>query len=93
MVYDTRLYSSTDLAKNSTLIQSLLSKNPTWTETDVRRKVDEAWSIMEGCAGKKNKAVVLEHDGNCCIDCGSINLSPTGNCKVCLQCGASQGCS
>jgi len=29
----------------------------------------------------------------CCFECGSSNLRRTGNCFVCLECGASQGCS
>ena len=46
--------------------------------------------------GKENKAVEIIppiNDGAFCQDCHSLNLSPTGSCRVCLDCGASQGCS
>ena len=36
---------------------------------------------------------VLTHTGDCCQDCGSINLLRTGTCAVCSDCGSSQGCS
>ena len=93
MVHDISKNTVVSLAQNQNIIQSILAKNQTWTETDVRKRIDDAWGVIQSYSAIIRKEVEPEHDGNCCMDCGSINLSPTGNCKVCLQCGASQGCS
>lgn len=96
MIWDTTKYKSTDLVKNTTLINSLLAKNPTWTESDARRKIDEAWTIMTECQKKKNIAIeqkTFKVEGEVCPECGSSKLIRTGVCKACVQCGQSLGCS
>lgn len=36
---------------------------------------------------------IIDYVGECCIVCGGINLRWAGKCKVCDNCGESQGCS
>lgn len=51
-----------------------------------------AWSEMEVMESyTTNKSV--EYSGDCCQFCGSTRLRWAGACKVCDECGESNGCS
>ena len=52
-----------------------------------------AWEEMEMDTydGVRSKAV--EYTGDCCMQCGSTRLRRSGACKVCEDCGESNGCA
>ena len=35
----------------------------------------------------------IEYTGDCCTRCGSMSMVQAGKCKVCTNCGESDGCS
>lgn len=52
------------------------------------------WEEMEmdilTAMGVPNK---VEYTGDCCLQCGSVRLRRSGACKVCEDCGESNGCA
>ena len=96
-VYDFDKTNIAELGRNKGMINSCMSINPKLMPGDVRRNLDLAVGIMKGYAEKLKKKVVKKeiprNDGAFCTECGSMDLSPSGNCTVCRTCGKSQGCS
>lgn len=98
MIWDTAKHNSTDLVQNQTLINSLINKNPTWTESDARKQIDEAWTIAEGYKKRKNKNKASEKKDDGVVDYGSVcdkcggPVKRSGTCWVCYAgCGDSMG--
>jgi len=92
MVYDISSTTVVSLAKNQNLIQSILSKNPTWVESDVRKAIDQAWTKVKSFA-KKNpieKESYIDY-GSVCDKCGGP-VKRSGTCWICYAgCGESLG--
>ncbi len=87
--------SSTSMAQSKELFISCKTFKNDLTEKDFRENIDFAWRRVQDFKEKKiNKAEEIpRNDGAFCTECGSMDLSPSGNCKVCRTCGKSQGCS
>jgi len=79
-----------ELAKNESLVSSIISKRPELSNKEAREQIVKSWHIAESFV-KKEKTVKVE--GEVCPDCGSSALIRTGVCKACTLCGASLGCS
>lgn len=53
--------------------------------------IEEIADTMSSYDGGTTAAIANGDD--CCPNCGSSDLKPTGNCKACIHCGTSLGCS
>jgi hypothetical protein len=99
-VYDLKNNDITDLAKNETLFNACLSKNPSLTWSDFRRNLDTAYraliELKKKHSHKQNTAKEIKPektDHEPCTTCGSTTFLRTGTCFVCDRCGSSAGCS
>jgi len=89
MIYDITKTNVSDLVKSETLINSILSKKPEFSQKEAREQIIKSWHIAESFI-KKDRPIEVE---GLCQDCGSNKLVKTGTCAVCAICGSSQGCS
>jgi ribonucleoside-diphosphate reductase alpha chain len=62
-------------------------------EQKTSREIEEAVSKVEGSTEKTTQAKLQGFTGSQCGGCGSMRMKRNGSCEVCLDCGATSGCS
>jgi ribonucleoside-diphosphate reductase alpha chain len=70
-------------------------------QSDIGRAVDEkthsevaqAVTQVDAAIGKLEQAKLQGFTGSICSGCGSVRMKRNGSCEVCLDCGATSGCS
>ncbi len=55
--------------------------------------VEEAQQEAEASPSKLSQAKQQGYTGSICSGCGSVKMKRNGSCEVCLDCGATSGCS
>lgn len=55
--------------------------------------ISEIVKSEESYEGGGASMAAIANGDDCCPNCGSSDLKPTGNCKACVHCGTSLGCS
>ena len=56
-------------------------------------EVAEAVARVEAAPSKLEQAKMQGYTGSICTGCGSVRVKRNGSCEVCLDCGATSGCS
>ncbi|MDO8649376.1 MAG: vitamin B12-dependent ribonucleotide reductase [Candidatus Peregrinibacteria bacterium] len=59
------------------------------TEQEVQKQVED----VETAESKQQQAKLQGFTGSICSGCGSLRMKRNGSCEVCLDCGATSGCS
>lgn len=62
-------------------------------EEKTRREVTEGVNAVETGSGRMAQAKLQGYTGSMCSGCGSFKMKRNGSCEVCLDCGATSGCS
>ncbi len=62
-------------------------------EEKTHREIDQAVTAVESGSDKISNAKLQGYTGSMCGGCGSFKLKRNGSCEVCLDCGATSGCS
>jgi ribonucleoside-diphosphate reductase alpha chain len=65
----------------------------TKVETKTHSEVVEAAKAAESAPSKMEQAKLQGFTGAICGACGSLKMKRNGSCEVCLDCGATSGCS
>ena len=63
------------------------------TEEKAQTELTQAVSDVEHSTDKISNAKLQGYTGSMCSGCGSFKLKRNGSCEVCLDCGATSGCS
>ncbi|NOS68265.1 MAG: vitamin B12-dependent ribonucleotide reductase [Candidatus Peribacteraceae bacterium] len=63
------------------------------TEEKAQTELTQAVSDVEHGSDKISNAKLQGYTGSMCSGCGSFKLKRNGSCEVCLDCGATSGCS
>ena len=62
-------------------------------EDRTHHDVAEAVAQVETAPSKIEQAKAQGYTGSICTGCGSVRMKRNGSCEVCLDCGATSGCS
>lgn len=62
-------------------------------EEKVHHETEEAVHMAEAASSKIAQAKQQGFTGSICSGCGSVRMKRNGSCEVCLDCGATSGCS
>jgi ribonucleoside-diphosphate reductase alpha chain len=62
-------------------------------EEKVHEETEEAVHQVEAMPNKMESAKLQGFTGSICSGCGSLRMKRNGSCEVCLDCGATSGCS
>jgi ribonucleoside-diphosphate reductase alpha chain len=65
----------------------------TLVEEKTHKEITEVVSKVEASEGKTVHAKLQGFTGTMCSGCGSMRMKRNGSCEVCLDCGATSGCS
>ncbi len=65
----------------------------TIVEEKTSKEIAEVVSKVEESEGKTAHAKLQGYTGTMCSGCGSMRMKRNGSCEVCLDCGATSGCS
>ena len=63
------------------------------TERKTAVEVEKAVEVVQETPGKLAQAKLQGFTGSICGGCGSLKMKRNGSCEVCLDCGATSGCS
>ncbi|TSC79023.1 MAG: ribonucleoside-diphosphate reductase alpha chain [Candidatus Peregrinibacteria bacterium Gr01-1014_25] len=63
------------------------------TEEKTAHEVEEASSKVATVTTKREQAKLQGYTGSICGACGSVKVKRNGSCEVCIDCGATSGCS
>ena len=62
-------------------------------EEKTHGELEQAVTAVESSGDKISYAKLQGYTGSMCGGCGSFKLKRNGACEVCLDCGATSGCS
>ncbi len=62
-------------------------------EQKAQREMTDGVAAVETGTGKMAQAKLQGYTGSMCGGCGSFKMKRNGSCEVCLDCGATSGCS
>ncbi len=65
----------------------------TAVEEKTSREIEQATSEVTAASSKTQQAKLQGFTGSLCSGCGSFKMKRNGSCEVCLDCGATSGCS
>ena len=62
-------------------------------EEKTQREMTDGVAAVETGSGRMAQAKLQGYTGSMCSGCGSFKMKRNGACEVCLDCGATSGCS
>ncbi len=65
----------------------------TATQEHLHEAVEEAVAEVDSMGSKVEQAKQQGYTGSICLECGSTKMKRNGSCELCIDCGATSGCS